>query len=259
VIVTGASSGIGREVARTFARAGARVVLAARTIPALEELVEELKKEGHEALVVPTDVTSEADVRRLVERTQATFQRVDIVVCSAGVYIRGPVRDLSLESIRRCMEVNYYGSVHVIRAVLPLLLAQRSGHIVAISSVDGKKGLMPDAAYAGSKHAVTGFMDVLRQELHGTGVFASTILPERVDTPMIRTLRLPRVSRRIPPAEVARAVLRAVKHRRREMIVSYLGPKTLIVASAIWPALGDWIVRVLHLEGVEMSEGTPHA
>jgi short-subunit dehydrogenase len=92
------------------------------------------------------------------------------------------------------MEVNYHGTVSVIRATLPHLMAQRSGHIVAISSVDGKKGLPKDAAYAASKFAVTGFMDVLRQELRGTGVYASTVFPERVDTPMIATLRLPRVS-----------------------------------------------------------------
>lgn len=258
-IITGASGGIGREVARIFARSGARLVLAARNVAVLEELKQELEREGADVLVVPTDVTSEAEVNNLMERARTAFHGLDIVICSAGVYVRRAVRDLPLETIRHTLDVNYFGTVHVIRAVLPHFLAQRSGHIVAISSVDGKKGLPPDAAYAASKHAVTGFMDVLRQELHGTGVFASTIFPERVDTSMIRTLKLSPVSRRVPPAQVARAVLRAVRQRRREMFVGFLGPKTLIVVSALWPGLGDWLVRVLHLEGVERSEGTPHA
>jgi len=258
-IVTGASSGIGKEIALMFARAGARVVLSARNLQALEQTAQELQNEGCEVLVVPGEVTSESDMRNLVERTQAVFQRVDIVVSCAGVYIRSAVRDLTMDTIRRCMDVNYYGTVHLIRAVLPVMLAQRSGHIVTISSVDGKKGLPPDAAYAASKFAVTGFMDVLRQELRGTGVFASTIFPERVDTPMIKTLKLSPFSRRVPPAQVARAALRAVRQRRREIIVSFPGPKALIVLSTLWPALGDWIVRVTHLEGAEMSEGAPHA
>jgi len=256
-IVTGASGGIGRDIARVFAEAGARLVLASRSPQPLEALAAELRQKGGDVTAVPTDVTREADVQLLIERTLGAYRRVDTVICSAGIYIRSEAKDLSPETIRRSMEVNYHGTVSVIRAALPHLMAQRSGHIVAISSVDGKKGLPKDAAYAASKFAVTGFMDVLRQELRGTGVYASTIFPERVDTPMIATLRLPRVSQRLSPARVSRAVLRAVRQRRREVVVSFLGPKTLILASAAWPALGDWLVRIFRLEGVEMAEGTP--
>jgi dehydrogenase/reductase SDR family protein 7B len=174
------------------------------------------------------------------------------------VYIRAAVKDLSLESIRKCMDTNYYGAVHLIRAVLPQMLARRSGHIVAVSSVDGKKALPPDAAYAASKYALTGFMDVLRQELRETGVYASTIFPERVDTPMIDDIELPLMSRRLPPSAVAKAVITAVRQRRREVVLSFAGPKFLIVASAIWPALGDWLVRIFRLEGVELEKGTMH-
>ncbi len=254
-IITGASQGIGKEIAFTFARAGARLVLAARSAEALEDLAAALRREGAEVLVVPTDVSREADVQHLIELTQSTYHRIDIVVCNAGVYIRSAVKDVTLATIRKTMDVNYYGTVSVILAVLPLLLAQRNGHIIAISSVAGKKGLPKDAAYAASKFAITGFMDVLRQELHGSGVYASTILPERVDTEMIGTLRVPLVSRKLPPARVARAVLRAVRQRRREIVISFFGPKALILASALWPALGDWVVRVFGLEGVEMVEG----
>ncbi|HBD09550.1 MAG TPA: hypothetical protein DCZ69_14955 [Syntrophobacteraceae bacterium] len=250
-IITGASSGIGKATAILFAQAGARLVLSGRSTERLEALKKELESLGGEVLLVPADVIRAGDMERLVRDTMARFGRVDIAFCCAGVYIRSAVKDLSLESIERCMNVNFYGTVHLVRALLPVMLAQRSGHIVAMTSVDGKKGLPPDAAYVASKSAATGFMDVLRQELRGTGVFASTILPGRVDTPMIDNLDVPLASAKISSVRVGRAVLRAVRTRRRELIIPFAGPKFLIVASAIWPALGDWLVRIFKLEGKE--------
>lgn len=258
VCITGATGGIGNEIARAFAREGARLVLSGRNAAALDAIGAELKQRGTDVLAVASDVTIPADAERLVAEATKAMGGIDIVVCNAGVYIRGAVKDLSLESIRQCMETNFYGAVHLIRAVLPQMLARRSGHIVAVSSVDGKKGLPPDAAYAASKYALTGFMDVLRQELRRTGVYASTIFPERVDTPMIDGLTLPLMSRRLPPAAVARAAVKAVRQRRREIVLSFAGPKFLIVASTVWPALGDWLVRVFRLQGVELDKGTMH-
>lgn len=257
-IVTGATGGIGTEIARSLARHGARLVLSGRNSAALATLAAELQRSGVEAVSIASDVTDPAAVERLVAEATAALGGIDIIVCNAGIYVRGAVKDLPLESIRQCMETNYYGAVHLIRAVLPGMLARGSGHIVAVSSVDGKKGLIPDAAYAASKYALTGFMDVLRQELHGTGVYASTIFPERVDTPMIDNLALPLMSRRLPPSAVAGAVIKAIRQRRREIILSFAGPKFLIVASSIWPALGDWLVRVFRLQGVELEKGTMH-
>lgn len=258
VVITGASGGIGSEIARAFAREGARIVLSARNVPALDVLATELRASGTETMIVSSDVTSAEDMQKLVRESMTTYGAIDILVCNAGVYVRGAVRDVSMESIRQCMETNYFGVVQLIRAVLPAMLARGSGHIVAISSVDGKKGLPADAAYAGSKYALTGFMDILRQEVRGTGVYASTIFPERVDTPIIENLTLPLMSRRLPPSAVARAVVRAVRQRRREVIVSFAGPKLLIVASAVWPALGDWLVRFFGLQGVELEKGISH-
>jgi dehydrogenase/reductase SDR family member 7B len=250
-IVTGASSGIGKATAVAFARAGARLVLSGRSSERLTDLKKEIEGRGGEVLLVESDVTIASDIERLVRETIARFGRVDIAVCCAGIYIRSAVKDLPVESIERCMNVNFYGTVHLVRAVLPLMLAQRSGHIVAITSVDGKKGLPPDAAYVASKFAATGFMDVLRQELDGTGVYASTVLPGRVDTPMIGNLDVPLASAKISSARVGRAVLRAVRTRRRELVIPFAGPKFLIVASALWPAFGDWLVRIFKLEGKE--------
>ena len=250
-IITGASGGIGRATAQVFAASGARLVLAARSPEKLAAVQSELHATGAQVLVVPGDVTREVDVRSLVDKTLERFGRIDIAICNAGVYVRSAVKDLPLASIERCMDVNFYGTVHLIRAVLPLMLAQGSGHIVAVTSVDGRKGLPPDGAYVASKFATTGFMDVLRQELRGTGVYASTILPGRVDTPMIETIDVPLASPKISSARVGRAILRAVRMRRRELVIPFAGPKALIVLSALWPGLGDMLVRFFKLEGEE--------
>jgi hypothetical protein len=254
-ILTGASTGIGRAAAFRFARAGARLVLVSRNGDRLERIAEEIRKGGGEVVVVPGDVTCREDIDRAVSVSMARFGRVDIAVCNAGELVRCPVRLLRFEEIRRMIEVNYYGTVHLVQAVLPGMLERRRGHIVAVTSVDGRKGLPLDAAYVASKFATTGFMDVLRQELRGTGVYASTILPGRVDTPMIATLKVPLVSAKISADRVGRAIVRAVDQRRREIIIPFWGPKALVVANIISPAVGDALVRWFRLEGVE-SEGS---
>jgi NAD(P)-dependent dehydrogenase (short-subunit alcohol dehydrogenase family) len=252
-IVTGASSGIGRATAIQLARAGATVVLASRNEAALQSIEKEVLSLHGKACVVATDVTNLRQIEGLVEKTLQEFGRVDILVCNAGIYPRGRVRDLTFEDYERCMSVNFYGALHLIRRVLPHMLQRAFGHIVVVSSVDGRKGLPMDAAYVSSKYAITGFMDVLRQELRGSGVHATTILPGRVDTPMIAALKVPAISAKISSGRVGRTVVRAIRRNRGEVIVPFLGPKTLLVLSSISPGLGDLLVRFFRLEGKEES------
>ena len=253
VVITGASSGIGRSTAIMLARRGAIIVAASRTLSALQSLEVEIRESGGTILSVQTDVAFKEDVRRLVTTALQQFGKIDIVVCNAGVYLRHPVRDSSLEEYERCMAVNFYGSVHLVLAVLPHMLGRKSGHIVVVSSVDGKKGLPLDAPYVASKFALVGFTDVLRQELRGTGVHASTVLPGRVDTPMIGHLRVPFVSAKVSPERAALAIVSAIRRRKAETIVPSFGPRLLVVISAILPRMGDLLVRLFKLEGSEES------
>lgn len=250
-IVTGASSGIGRATTLSLARAGATIVAASRNEAALRTLEREVQSLRAKACVIPTDVTDRTQLDHLIDKSLQRFGRVDILVCNAGIYPRGPVYALTLQDFERCMSVNFYGALYLIQRVLPHMLQRKSGHIVVVSSVDGRKGLPMDAAYVSSKSAITGFMDVLRQEIHGTGVHASTILPGRVDTPMIATLRVPLVSAKISSDRVAHTVVRAIQNRKAEVIVPYLGPKALVVLSSLSPRFGDWLVRFFRLEGKE--------
>ena len=250
-IVTGASTGIGRDTALLLAEKGASVVAVARNEAALRSLETEVSAGRGRVIPMPVDVTDRGQQRSLVHRTIDQFGKIDVLVCNAGIYPRKAIRDSRIEDYERCMAVNFYGAVGIILDVLPHMLERKSGNIVVIASVDGKKGLPPDGIYVSTKFAITGFMDVLRQELFGTGVAASTILPGRVDTPMIAGLKVPLVSAKISSRRVASAVLRAIMKRRAEIVIPFMGPKLLIVLSSISARLGDWLVRITKLEGIE--------
>ncbi len=249
-IVTGASSGIGRATALALAREGARVALAARREGLLQEVAHEIEAQGGEALVVPTDVTDREQVQNLVNCTLEQWGQVDILVANAGVYVRSPIRELRVEDLEYSMAVNFYGSVYPVLAVLPHMLERRQGHIVLVTSMDGKKGIPPDAPYVAAKFALAGFGDVLRQELHGTGVYATVVFPGRVDTPLIENLKVPRISAKIPPEKVAAAILRGIRRRQPEIIVPWQA-RMLIYAHVLSPRLADWGVRFFHLAGWE--------
>ncbi len=258
-IVTGASSGIGRSTALLLARRGATVVASGRNVAHLESLVNEIRSFGGKATYITADVSDRQQVSRIVDETIADHGFIDIVVCSAGIYVRRPARESRMEDFERCFAVNFLGAVTLIQGVLPHMLERRSGSIVVVSSVDAKKGLPHDAPYVASKAALTGYMDVLRQELHGSGVSACTVLPGRVDTPMIEHIRVPAISRKIPSARVASVIVRAIRRNRAEVVVPWAGPSFLILMGTLLPTFADWLVRTTKLEGWELRPDVDHS
>ena len=252
VVVTGASSGIGRATVLAFARRGAHVVLAARRQEELEGVAQEARGSGVEALVVPTDVSDRSHARALIQATLDRFGKIDILVANAGTYLRCPVSDLTREDVERVMAVNFYGCLHPILEVLPHMLERGSGHIVAMSSMDGKKGIPPDGAYVASKFAIAGLAEVLRQELRGSGVHVATVFPARIDTPMIADVQVPLITPKFSPEKVADAIVRGVLKNRAEIVVPR-SSRSLILVNAISPGLADRLVRLLHLGGTACS------
>ena len=253
-IVTGASSGIGRATALALAEAGAHLVLAARSVAALQDVAHQIEALGREALVVPTDVTQRDQVEGLVARTLDRWGRVDLLVANAGQYVRCSATEVEVADLERSLAVNFFGVVYTILAVRSHMLARRRGHIVLMSSLDGKKGMPQDGPYAAAKFALAGFGEVLRQELAPHGICVTTVFPGRVDTPMIESLRVPWVSPKIPAAAVARAVLRGIRRRRAEVIVPAIYG-LLLPLNGLLPRLGDGFVRACHIEGWEEEEG----
>jgi len=248
VIVTGASSGIGLETALAFAREGARVVLAARNETKLQEVVNAHPEWRDRFLVVPTDVTKDEDVQRLVATTVAKFGRVDILVNNAGVGMRATFADTPLDDVRSLMDVNLYGPIRCIQAVLPQMRQQRAGQIVNVGSVLSMVVAARNSAYCASKFALLALTDTLRIELHGTGIEVISVLPAYTDTPFFDHLySYGGPVRQSPfagqhPEQVAQALLRGCARHKRQVVL------TVSARLAIWlrrlcPALLDFAVR----------------
>jgi NAD(P)-dependent dehydrogenase (short-subunit alcohol dehydrogenase family) len=185
VLITGASSGIGRDLALTFAKMGAKVALLARRAEVLETLARDIADAGGEALVLAADVTRRAEVRDAVDRALARFGRIDVLVNSAGIAIPDRVETMPPEDLERMMSVNLMGTLHSMQAVLPPMRAAGAGSIVNIASLAGRRGMPPLGAYCATKFAVVGLTEALRVELYGTGIRVSLVMPGVIDTPMV--------------------------------------------------------------------------
>lgn len=260
VIITGASAGIGRELAVQLAAQGAHLALAARDAAKLEEVAAECRARGARAAVIPTDVADEAQCRALVERTVAEFGRVDTLVNNAGISMWARFDEISdLGALERIMQINYMGSVYCTHYALPHLKRAR-GRIVGVSSLTGKTGVPTRSGYAASKHAMAGFFDSVRIELAASGVtvtmvypgFVQTEIRERAYGPDGRPLgagNSPVREREVMTAEeCARQIVEAAAARRRELIMTTRG-KIGWVLKLVAPKLVDRIVAKAIQEG----------
>jgi NADP-dependent 3-hydroxy acid dehydrogenase YdfG len=242
---------VSAEPALALASEGACITLAARRLSELEGVAEQIEALGPKALAVQTDVTRQEDIDCLIERTLERWGRIDILVANAGQYIRTPLADLQLSDLQRSMDVNFYGHARPILAVLPVMRRQASGHIVLMSTVDAKKPVPPDIPYVAAKFALSGFGDLLRQELYGSGIDVTVVFPGRVDTPLIDYLTVPAISAKITAEAVANSVVNGILQRRAEVIIPAQA-RLLYYINVFAPRLADWGVRFFNLQG----EGT---
>ncbi len=258
VILTGASSGIGRAAAHAFAAEGARLALAARRGEALLSLAEELEDYGSPALAVPTDVRRDEDLAALVRRTLAAFGRLDVLVNNAGLSYGGPLPEQPPAQIRALLETNLYGPLRLTQMVLPVMLGQGAGHIVNVSSMAGQIAPPGMAAYAATRRALTFFSDALRRELDGTGIHVSTVLPTWTRTPMVQRLAeqalrgagaLPAGERVDMPEVPATAIVDAVRYRRRTVALG--GP--WMRSGYLSERLAPWLVDLYFRLGVDVA------
>ncbi len=252
-IVTGASSGIGRETVREFARRGANVVLAARNRERLDELAAELSPSPGRTLVVPTDVTDRLAVAALVRRTVEEFGALDILVNNAGVGLFAPIVGGSLDNMHHLFNVNFWGAIHCVQDAVPYMKAQRRGHIVNVSSVAGRVAPPYMGIYSATKFALTALSDALRVELAGSGVSVSTVFPGLTETSFEHNMlhemdmpEIPPVVRHVAAAAVARRIAQAVRWRLRD---AYVSPEDLAAVglNTLAPYLVDWGFRLLWL------------
>ena len=226
MVVTGASSGIGRATAHAFAARGDAVVLAARSASTLHEVAEECRAAGGRALVVPTDVTDPAAVQALVGRAVQEYGRIDVWVGAAASWSLGRFEDTPADVFRQSLETTFFGHVHAARALLPQLRSQGHGVIVHIVSVYGRLATPHVASYVAAKWGLAGFSEVLRHELRDApGIAVCTVLTGSVDTPIYRHAanytgrRIRPVPPVLRPERVAEAVVRLADRPRPEVVV----------------------------------------
>jgi len=218
-LVTGASSGIGAEIARSLAREGAKVALAARNEKKLQEVAASLGDRSR-TLVVPADISQESDVREMVERTVRQLGRIDILINNAGFGVFKPLTDISVEEFDNVIGVNLRGTFLCLKHTLPLMYEQGHGCVVTISSLAGKHGFAGGGAYCASKFGVNGLAESAFHEARSQNVRIITISPGSVDTNFFDEAGTtsPNRDRILQPEDVAESVLLAVSLPERALI-----------------------------------------
>ena len=253
ILITGASSGIGRATALIFAELKAKVILSSRNEEKLEFLKQEIELRGGQAFVIKADVSSLEDTQKMVMASILKWGTIDILIANAGVYFQDVSHEINVESFRESFKINFFGVLHAIKSVLPEMKHQGKGHIVIVNSLDAKKGIIGDSPYVAAKSALDGLGDVLRQELKGEGIKITSIYPARVDTPMIENIRVPWISPKISPFKVAKAIVKGIKRNRAIVIVP---PSNFLLGSLnnLFPRLLDWFYLTLRIQGEKVKE-----
>jgi short-subunit dehydrogenase len=252
IVITGASSGIGLVTARTAAKSGAAVVVAARNEDALQALVEEIRAAGGRARHVVADVGREEDVALIADTARQAFGRFDTWVNNAGVSIFGSVDEVSIEDMHRMMDTNYWGVVYGSREAVAEFKGRTGSHgaLINVGSVFGDRATVVQSSYSSTKHAVHGWTDALRMEMeaHHVPVSVTLLHPGRIDTPYNEHAQSyidhqPAHRGMIyPPETVAEAILHAATHPTRDLFIGSQ-VKLGVVAAAIAPRLMDHLMK----------------
>ncbi|XP_013365077.1 PREDICTED: dehydrogenase/reductase SDR family member 7B isoform X2 [Chinchilla lanigera] len=253
VVVTGATSGLGRECAKAFYAAGAKLVLCGRNTDALEELARELtasrfpQKQMHKPCTVTFDLTDSAATMAAGAEILQCFGSVDILVNNAGISYRGAIVDTTVDVDRKVMETNYFGPVALTKVLLPSMIKRKRGHIVTISSIQGKISVPFRSAYAASKHATQAFFDCLRAEVKQDGIEVTLISPGYIRTNLSVNAvtgdgsRYGAMDRNTAqgrsPADVAQDVLAAVGKKKKDVVLADWVPFLAIYLRSLAPGL----------------------
>ncbi|XP_061455192.1 dehydrogenase/reductase SDR family member 7B isoform X2 [Rhineura floridana] len=253
VVITGATSGLGKECAKAFHAAGSKLVLCGRNGERLQDLLQELStaavhsKNPHKHHTVIFDLSDTKAVIRAAEEILKCADHVDILINNAGISYRGTIVDTVVEVDRKVMETNYFGPVVLTKAILPSMIKRRQGHIVAISSVQGKIGIPFRSAYAASKHATQAFFDCLRAEVEQYGIDVTVVSPGYIQTNlslnavtadgsqygvMDKTTTAGKAA-----AEVAQVILNAVGEKKKEVLVAGFTPSLAVYLRTLCPRL----------------------
>lgn len=232
VVITGASTGIGKATCVEFAKRGTNIVLVSRRKDKLDQTNNELSKFNVDTMVCPCDVSDKSQVEIMGKKVLEKFNKIDILVNNAGFAIYGKVSELTIEEIESQMNTNYFGMIYCIKNFLPILLKQHSGHIVNVASLAASFGLPGIASYCATKFAMLGFSEGLKHELKGTGVDVTVVSPIMVRTDFFDHPSFDKMPKYSPtslnPYTVAKAIIKASSSSRLEITVP------AIARAAVW-------------------------
>jgi NAD(P)-dependent dehydrogenase (short-subunit alcohol dehydrogenase family) len=263
VVVTGASSGLGRAIARGAGERGAKVVLTARSEEALRNCASEIERAGSEALAVPADCAEQEQVEQVVAQAVERFGRIDTYVANAIVTVYAEAERLEPDELRRVIDVNFFGVVYGFWAALPHL-RESKGTFLHVSSALAYRGIPLQAAYCSSKAAARTFLESARVEEQkaGSGVAVSLVLPGAINTPQFDRDRqkIGYQPQPVPPIyqpePFAEATLHCAEHPIRELPISW-GAQKLLWGQKLSPRAGDWMLRRMGWKGQHTDEPKP--
>jgi short-subunit dehydrogenase len=248
IVITGASSGIGRATALAVGRAGASVVVAARRLERLQQVAADIETSGGKVLVVQTDLSEPAQIESLIQKSLEKFGRIDVLINNAAAGVYATLEETTPEQMERLWRVNYMATFHGIKNILPVMRKQNSGQIITIASMSGRRGASFKSAYSATKFAQIGLMESLRMELINTNIRCTLIFPGGTETEFFEALENPgnrdvKLYGAVQTAEeVAEAILKAIEKPQTEVITQKLG-RLQIVLNAISPDFADWLVK----------------
>jgi short-subunit dehydrogenase len=246
VWITGASSGIGEALALALHRAGAKLILSARREDELKRVQSACGGEPS-TLILPMDVTNAEELPGKTQQALKIFGGIDVLVLNAGITQRSRTRETDESVYRRLMEVNFFGPEAMARAVLPAMLAQKSGHIVVISSVAGKFGVPMRSGYSATKFALHGFFEALRAEEERNGIHVTMVCPGYIRTDIsLSALRGDgrkhakmdsELAQGMPADECARQILKGIAEKKKEIVVAAAREKALVYIKRFFPTV----------------------
>lgn len=250
VVITGASSGIGKAIALEAAKKGAHLVLAARNVQALNEVGQQCSDYKNHVLIVPADVSVEADCENIIKKTIEHFGTLDVLINNAGISMRAIFEETDLKVLKTIMDINFWGTIYCTKYALPYLLKSK-GSVVGVSSIAGYKGLPARTGYSASKFAMQGFLESLRIEnlkkgLHVLiacpGFTASNIRNTALSSDGSQQGESPRdEGKMMRPKEVAQALINAIEDRKRTLTLTTQG-KLLVFLNKFFPGKMDQMV-----------------